>query len=351
MTDAKLRIIERAESALRAHGFRVCRVRHHDDLARIELDRAELPRALEPEMSATLVRELKAIGYRYVTIDLQGYRTGQPQRGAAAAPRVTRSERLTGAVLGALFLALHLPFLSRVARGPRLDQLRARESGTSTSPSTSRIRQAIRCSSAAAKLLHGFGLSEVHALSLLGILSGALAVVACMALFASLDADRPHGPFTWLAALVVAVCPLFWFTAARPLSDTMGLAASLGVQALLVTSAGVGGLAVAAFLAAFTAGIRSQVVWLTLPLLVLAVARLPRAERMRGAARVVGAYVVGGLAWAIPLILVAGGPTAYLPPLLQPGRGGSHRRGHARDHADHPSAGEGTAVRVCRAVG
>ena len=86
VTDEKLRIIERAESALRAHGFRVCRVRHHDDLARIELDRRELPRALEPEMSATLVRELKAIGYRYVTIDLQGYRTGSLNEGLLLRP-------------------------------------------------------------------------------------------------------------------------------------------------------------------------------------------------------------------------------------------------------------------------
>jgi uncharacterized protein len=86
VTDEKLRQIERAENVLRAHGFRVCRVRHHDDLARIELGRAELPRALEAEMSATLVRELKAIGYRYVTIDLQGYRTGSLNEGLLLRP-------------------------------------------------------------------------------------------------------------------------------------------------------------------------------------------------------------------------------------------------------------------------
>ena len=86
VTDEKLRTIERAENVLREHGFRVCRVRHHDDLARIELGRAELSRALEPEMSATLVRELKAIGYRYVTIDLQGYRTGSLNEGLLLRP-------------------------------------------------------------------------------------------------------------------------------------------------------------------------------------------------------------------------------------------------------------------------
>ncbi len=86
VTDAKLRQIECAEQAVRALGFRVCRVRHHDDLARIEIGRAELPRALQPEVAAALVRELKAAGYRYVTIDLQGYRTGSLNEGLLLQP-------------------------------------------------------------------------------------------------------------------------------------------------------------------------------------------------------------------------------------------------------------------------
>jgi uncharacterized protein len=86
VTGQKLRQIEQAEEILRAHGFRVCRVRHHDQLARIELARHELARALEPEMSAMLVRELKALGYRYVTIDLQGYRTGSLNEGLLLRP-------------------------------------------------------------------------------------------------------------------------------------------------------------------------------------------------------------------------------------------------------------------------
>ncbi|MGE3959765.1 MAG: ATP-dependent sacrificial sulfur transferase LarE [Vicinamibacterales bacterium] len=86
VTDGKLRTIEQAENILRAHGFQVCRVRHHDDLARIELGRQELARALEPATSALLVRELKALGYRYVTIDLQGYRTGSLNEGLLLRP-------------------------------------------------------------------------------------------------------------------------------------------------------------------------------------------------------------------------------------------------------------------------
>jgi uncharacterized protein len=86
VTDEKLRTIDRAEQALRALGFRMCRVRHHDNLARIEIGRDELARALEPEVSAAIVRKLKAAGYRYVTIDLEGYRMGSLNEGLPLRP-------------------------------------------------------------------------------------------------------------------------------------------------------------------------------------------------------------------------------------------------------------------------
>jgi len=86
VTDEKLRTIERAEQAVRALGFRVFRVRHHDDLARLEIARAEMPRALEPETAAAIVRELKAAGYKYVSLDLQGYRTGSLNEGLLLRP-------------------------------------------------------------------------------------------------------------------------------------------------------------------------------------------------------------------------------------------------------------------------
>jgi len=86
VTDAKLRMIEHAEQAVRALGFRVFRVRHHDDLARVEIARDEMPRALEPETAAAIVRELKAAGYRYVTLDLQGYRLGSLNEGLFLRP-------------------------------------------------------------------------------------------------------------------------------------------------------------------------------------------------------------------------------------------------------------------------
>ena len=86
VTDEKLRMIERGESALRDLRFRVCRVRHHGDLARIEIGRDELPRALDPDTAAAIVSRLKSIGYRYVTIDLQGYRTGSLNEGLLLRP-------------------------------------------------------------------------------------------------------------------------------------------------------------------------------------------------------------------------------------------------------------------------
>ena len=76
VTDEKLRMIERAESVLRGLGFRICRVRHHDTLARIELGQDEIARALEPATAETIDRELRAIGYAHVTVDLRGYRLG-----------------------------------------------------------------------------------------------------------------------------------------------------------------------------------------------------------------------------------------------------------------------------------
>jgi pyridinium-3,5-biscarboxylic acid mononucleotide sulfurtransferase len=77
VTDAKLRMIERAEAALRDLGFRICRVRHHDETsARIEVGQDELPRTADPAMARAIDRELKAIGYQQVTIDPRGYRLG-----------------------------------------------------------------------------------------------------------------------------------------------------------------------------------------------------------------------------------------------------------------------------------
>ncbi len=76
VTDEKLRMIERAEAVLHDLGFRICRVRHHDTIARLELGRDEIARALEPDMAEAIDTQLRALGYGHVTVDLRGYRLG-----------------------------------------------------------------------------------------------------------------------------------------------------------------------------------------------------------------------------------------------------------------------------------
>jgi uncharacterized protein len=81
VTDEKLRMIDQAEQVLFGLGFRVCRVRHHGETARVEVAEAEMDRVVSPDVRAVIVSELKAIGFRYVSLDLQGYRTGSLNEG------------------------------------------------------------------------------------------------------------------------------------------------------------------------------------------------------------------------------------------------------------------------------
>jgi uncharacterized protein len=76
ITPGKLRMVDRAESFLRALGFRQYRVRHHGDTARIELAPDEIAKAAEPANAARIVAAFKEIGFLYVALDLEGYRTG-----------------------------------------------------------------------------------------------------------------------------------------------------------------------------------------------------------------------------------------------------------------------------------
>ena len=96
VTSEQLRTIEQAETVLREMGFRVCRVRHHDTMlggpssrgamARLEIGRDEMARALEPDVRDRIVSELRALGYQHVTIDLQGYRMGSLNEGVRLRP-------------------------------------------------------------------------------------------------------------------------------------------------------------------------------------------------------------------------------------------------------------------------
>ena len=76
VTPERLAQVEEGEERLRGLGFRQLRVRHHGELARVEIDPAELGRALEPAMARAIVAAIKPLGFRYVSLDLEGYRTG-----------------------------------------------------------------------------------------------------------------------------------------------------------------------------------------------------------------------------------------------------------------------------------
>jgi len=76
VTREALGVVEKGEDALRALGFRQFRVRHHGEIVRIEIAREELERALDPAMAAKFTRIFKALGFKFVTLDLDGFRSG-----------------------------------------------------------------------------------------------------------------------------------------------------------------------------------------------------------------------------------------------------------------------------------
>lgn len=76
VTIEKLSVIERGEAKLRLLGFQQMRVRHHGDVVRIEIAPRELPQALNVEMAQRIASAFKQLGFKYVTLDLEGYRTG-----------------------------------------------------------------------------------------------------------------------------------------------------------------------------------------------------------------------------------------------------------------------------------
>lgn len=76
ITVEKLKQVDRGEEALREMGFRVFRVRHHEEIVRLEFGPEDLAKALNVEVASHLTRIFKGLGYKYVTLDLEGYRTG-----------------------------------------------------------------------------------------------------------------------------------------------------------------------------------------------------------------------------------------------------------------------------------
>lgn len=148
-------------------------------------------------------------------------------------------------------------------------------------------------------------------LAIWGLIAGTAAVFVFAAFWRAVGLDAWTSS---LASVVAITMPLFWFTAARPLSDVPGFVAAVIVQAALVRAVAtphqLQGVARAVLLAAFAAGLligfRSQTMWLTGPLLIAVVVRALRMRQWREAGLLVGAAAAGALAWAVPMLVDSG---------------------------------------------
>jgi hypothetical protein len=162
---------------------------------------------------------------------------------------------------------------------------------------------------------------EAFALAIWSAIGGGIAIVAAWWLFEALrPAGVPAEPRVtsqagWAVALLAA-SPLFWLTGLRPMSDLPGLAAALSAQALALWGMRDRRLlTVAALIAALAAGMRIQTVLLTVPLLVLALVSQRAAGVRWMVTRPIAAFVAGGLAWGVPMLIASGGLEAYLAAL------------------------------------
>jgi uncharacterized protein len=88
VTIQALSAVEQGEEALHALGFRQCRVRHHGEIARLEIARDELTRALTPEMFAEFTRIFKGLGFTFVALDTEGFRSGSMNASMPSQPLI-----------------------------------------------------------------------------------------------------------------------------------------------------------------------------------------------------------------------------------------------------------------------
>jgi hypothetical protein len=152
----------------------------------------------------------------------------------------------------------------------------------------------------------GVDAAAPRGLAIWSAIGGALALPAIVLFFRRLEHRDAVAVWTMV---VVAACPLFWFTALRPLSDMLGFAAAMWVLALAAGPTGGRALTGAALVAGLAIGIRSQTAVLTLPFLAYVAVTRRNLAAAPGAA---GAVAAGALLWGVPLILASGGLSSYL---------------------------------------
>ena len=244
----------------------------------------------------------------------------------------TSSNVLWASALAAIFLVAHLAFLPPTLED--LDSMNFALGVRDFDPSKHQPHPpGYPVFIALGKLSHAVWPSDSGSLSLWGALFGALSVFPLVALFRSIEAldptaaDADRDRRAALATLVVVASPLFWFTSLRPLSDMPGLGMALAAQACLAAAfvrrrradsadpAAIGEsgrlIVAGALIAGLAVGMRTQTIWLTLPL--LAAVLLDRAGRGAAGALLGSAmtFSIGVLAWAIPLLIASGGLAAY----------------------------------------
>lgn len=166
--------------------------------------------------------------------------------------------------------------------------------------------------------------NEARALAIWSVIFGAMAAFPLFIIFRSLELNDRRAA---AATVLTLLSPIFWFTAVRGMSDIPGLSAACIAQAILLTahrrrqSSGRPAwrlVLVGAILSGLAIGMRSQTMWLTIPVLIVVTVehlRDPFAGRARSAVLVGSAFIAGILLWAVPLMSATGGPNSYLASL------------------------------------
>jgi hypothetical protein len=172
----------------------------------------------------------------------------------------------------------------------------------------------------AGRIVRVFVPADARALGLLGAIAGSAGVLAIAAFFRRIDDDDEDRRWWPLAATALVVTsPLYWFTAVRPLSDVVGLAAAVAVQAATLAAGDAPALGLASLGAGLATGIRSQAAWLTVPLLAWRCLSVRPEVRVASIRWSMLGYGVGVLLWLVPLVALAGGPSAYWHALFNQG--------------------------------